>query len=518
MNKSLLFHSLFFFVIFCTGCVSASKTERPNIIIFFADDLGYADVGYHGIRDVVKTPNIDSIASSGVQFSQGYVTCSVCAPSRAALMTGRYQQRWGYDDCPGAIRRDPNYPPGIHRDQLLLSEYLKPLGYATAHIGKQHDGQSTWCNPYRRGFDYFHGYYNTGHGYFLEDNFASARKLGEEYRVDGLFWENDKPLSEPPKGYITDRYGDMACEWVREQCQEDRKPFFLYLPFSAVHGHVEAKPEHIQLFKTQQLADQVGGSDVPKAEQRIRKHAELLGCVYAMDEAIGRVLTTLDELKVRDNTMIIFISDNGGQPDWWNERQQRWEGNFSRNTPLRGGKATMFEGGHRVPFCMSWPGHITPGSRYDKPICTIDIVPTVLAAVGINANEQPKPFDGVDLLPYLSGQKDGRPHTSLYWRFSPGWAIRHEDWKLVQTRSGEPLMLFDLANDPGEKNDLASKMPEKAAELQRRYNDWNQEMMPAMWGRDPRNGIHGNYRLVNYKVTSSVPEDKRLDLKFESIK
>ncbi len=417
-----------------------SAPSRPNVVLIVADDLGYGETGVQGGRDV-PTPNIDSLAASGIRFTNGYVSCPVCAPTRAGLQTGRYQQRFGFEHNPGP-EESAEADFGLPTDEKTLAERLKPLGYATGMFGKWHLGYDAARRPTARGFDEFFGFLSGGHAYQGRSGRGNSILRGTE------------PVDEPE--YLTKAFAREAAAFVERN--KDR-PFFLYLPFNAVHAPLQAAEEYL--------------ARVPDVRpQRRRTFAAML---LAMDDGVGLVLAKLREHGLEERTLVVFVSDNGGPT----------EQTTSSNDPLRGAKGSVHEGGIRVPFFVQWKGRLGPGTVYPHPVIALDVVPTVLAAVGSPAGAEER-LDGVDLLPYLTG-RDGRPHEALYWRFGDQSAIRKGDWKLVRAR-GDSEQLFDLAKDPGETEDLIAKEPEKANELAADWSAWSSTLEDPKWKRNARKG------------------------------
>ncbi len=440
IQPTRLFAVALILLLFPCGRLHASEQEkrapRPNIVLILADDMGYADIGPHGCKDI-PTPNIDRLAARGVRFTDAYANGPVCAPTRAALMSGRYQQRVGCEDNSRPL------PAAV----VTLPHRLKAAGYVTGMVGKWHLGERAGLTPLDRGFDQFFGFLGGGHVYLPTENVKG------EYAAPIL--RNGEPVEETR--YLTDAFGDEAAAFVQAQQGSDR-PFFLYLAFNAVHAPLQATPKQLAPF----------GKIEPPAR---RKYAAM---VSAMDQAIGQVLKQLEETGALDNTLIIFTNDNGGPI-----------GNItngSRNFPLRGGKRDTFEGGIRVPLLIAWPGKLAPGTVYHQPVITMDLTATALAAAGADRAN----VEGVDLLPYLGDDQSGAPHEVLYWRsctFSNNYAARKAGWKFVHSTEGAqdpgpqqtPAsdMLFNLDHDIGEKHDLASAYPEKLAELRALYEAWS---------------------------------------------
>jgi len=424
------------------GAADAAGT-RPNIVLILSDDMGYADIGAHGCRDI-PTPNIDRLATGGVRFTEAYANGSFCTPTRAALMSCRYQQRSGNDDLDGVTGP---LPLGIR----TLSDRLHAAGYTTGIVGKWHLGVKDGYTPLDRGFDEFFGFLGGGH-YYLPNPKGRGSYYAPIYR-------NRQPLNE--QRYLTDAFGEEAAAFVERQ-RDATRPFFLYLAFNAVHTPLQATEKYQQRFPN-------------ITDPRRRIYAAMLS---AMDDAVGLVLKELEATGKLNDTLVIFHNDNGGPTT-------RNAVNGSRNTPLRGSKCETFEGGIRVPLLMQWPGVIEAGTVYRRPVITFDLSATALALAGADASE----IDGVNLIPYLTGKRAGPPHEALYWRSrtrNNNYGMRLGDWKFVHSTEGTEQpgpkqtpardMLFNLANDIGEQHDLAAEHPEKLAELKKRYETWDAEM------------------------------------------
>ena len=419
----------------CFAADAQAPARKPNIIVIVADDLGYGEVACHGKQEI-PTPRIRSIAQNGVCFSNGYVTCPVCSPTRAGLITGRYQQRFGHEFNPGpAAQAEDNF--GLPLDQVTLADRLKKLGYATGMVGKWHLGYKNEFRPLKRGFDEFFGFLGGAHSYV--DSQADS---------NNPIYRGNEPVEE--KSYLTDAFGREAVAFIDRHKQH---PFFLYLTFNAVHAPLQAPDKYLSRFS--------GTSD-----ERRKTFAAMLS---ALDDNVGSVLDKLAQEKLDENTLVFFIGDNGGPTPRTS----------SGNGPLHGFKAQVWEGGIRVPYMVQWKGKLPAGKIYDQPVTSLDIVPTAVAAAG-GAIAESQPLDGVDLLPYLSGQKSGSPHENLYWRFGPQWAIRQGDWKLLKPPQGG-VQLYDLARDVGEEHDLAAQKPELASQLQKTFDQWNTELKVPLW-------------------------------------
>lgn len=408
----------------------ASAAARPNILIFYADDLGWGELGCQGFTKDIPTPHIDSLARNGMRFTNGYVAATYCSPSRAGLMTGRYPTRFGHEfnSVANAV--------GLRGDQTTMATRLKALGYATAAVGKWHLGNQPENRPTRRGFDEFYGTLNNT-PFFHPTAFIDSRVSNEVQAV------------RDPDFYTTDAYAERAVDWIGKNKD---KPWFLYLPFNAQHAPLQAPKKYLERFPN--ITD--------------KKRRMFAAMMASMDDAIGRVMGTIRELGQEENTLVFFIADNGGPT----------ASTTSKNGPLRGFKMTTFEGGPRVPYIAQWKGKIPAGKTYDFPVLNLDVLPTAIAAAG-GKPEASWQLDGVDLMPYLTGAESARPHQTLYWRFGPQWAIRHGDLKLVVSKgsSGQPE-LYDLATDIGESKDLAAGQPERVKELQAMWDKWSAEQAP----------------------------------------
>jgi arylsulfatase A-like enzyme len=415
----------------------AAPARKPNIVLILADDLGYAELGVQGCKDI-PTPNIDSIAKNGVRFTNGYVSCPVCSPTRAGLMTGRYQQRFGHEFNPGPpTRPQPDF--GLALSETTIAERLKGLGYVTGMFGKWHLGFEPRFQPQQRGFDEFFGFLGGMHHYLSTNEDPNNPILRSTKTIDKI-------------DYTTDAFAREAASFIE---RHHDKPFFLYLPFNAVHAPLESTQKYLDRFSS--IAD--------------KKRRTFAAMNSAMDDAVGRVLAKLREHKLEENTLIFFISDNGGPT----------KQTTSGNEPLRGFKGQVFEGGIRIPFLMQWKGQIPAGETCHEPVISLDALPTAITAAGGHVNPDMK-LDGVDLIPYLTGKSKAKPHDRLFWRFGAQWAVRAGDWKLESQGQGG-THLFNLKDDIGEKNDLSEQNPTKVKELQAIYDEWNVQLMKPGWGR-----------------------------------
>lgn len=451
--------------------VFGANPRKPNIVLILADDLGYAGLSVQGSKDV-PTPNIDSIAANGVRFTDGYVTCPVCAPTRAGLLTGRYQQRFGFETNPGPeAYADGRF--GLPRGQSTLAERLKPLGYATGMFGKWHLGYKPELTPPQRGFDEFFGFLSGANNYVP----AAGRQRNPILRGMDVVQE---------KEYFTDALAREAVAFIETRRAD---PFFVYLPFNAVHAPLEAVSKYLDRFAAIH-------------DEKRRTYAAMTA---AMDDAVGRVLDTLRRLKLEDDTLVFFLSDNGGPTPQ----------TTSSNAPLRGYKGQVLEGGIRIPFLMQWKGRVPAGSVYRNPVISLDIHASALAAAGAAIRPEWN-LDGVSLLPYVTGNQTGRPHETLYWRFHQQHAIRQGDWKLVTAPGSSQPQLFNLSQDIGESSDLAAAMPGKAKELDAAWQAWNAQLQDPKWmrqdgrteGAQPGRGIEQRFRQLDRNSDGKLTRDE----------
>jgi arylsulfatase A-like enzyme len=414
---------------------AVSATAKPNILVIVADDLGYADVGFNAAhKPEVVTSHLDSLAKQGIICRQGYITGNVCSPTRAGLMTGRYQQRLGLYTAGEA-------GSGVPMSETLFPQYLKAAGYVTGQFGKWHLGPTPEWSPALRGFDEVFGFLGRGaHDYFRLDD-------PEDPIYRGL-----TPVKE--SGYLTDRLGEETVAFIT---RHNDTPFFAYLAFNAVHAPLQAPDDEIAKFNTGD-----------------KSRDTRLAMGKRMDDAIGRIIVTLKEQGRWENTLTFFISDNGGPLK-----------QSADNSPLRGGKHNDYEGGIRTPFLVCWPAKLKPGES-QAVVSSLDILPTALAAANIEANPVqagiPRPFDGINLLPVFSGKTVQQPRD-LFWS-SGGkegwWAIRSGDWKLV-SENGR-ISLFDLSKDISESVDLTAQQPGKVAELTKKHDAWLSGMAEPIHG------------------------------------
>lgn len=439
-----------FLIVCLTFCYhTAGQTKRPNIVVIVADDMGYADIGVHGSKDI-PTPHIDSLAKDGIRFTDAYVTGPYCSPTRAGLLTGRYPQRFGHEYNIGLMRPE-HRDVGLPLSEKTLADMLRAAGYRTALVGKWHLGSAPRFHPNERGFDEFFGFLGGSHAY------VHPQPEGNPI-FDGRTIVREIP-------YLTDAFSARAASFIDRQ---KSSPFFLYLAFNAVHTPLQTTEKYLARF--------------PSIKDPMRqKYAAMLS---AMDDAIGQTLAALKAAGIEDNTLVLFFSDNGGPTIYGGL-------NGSSNAPLRGSKATTFEGGIRVPFILKWKkAGLGAGSTYSHPIIQLDVLPTVLAAAGVKPTKE---LDGVNLFPFLTRGSKKKPHDALYWRTGGAMAIRKGDWKLVRSPGRavgddpsilDPLTgteLYNLKEDIGETTDVALKNPDKAKELAEAWRQWAETLSKPGW-------------------------------------
>jgi arylsulfatase A-like enzyme len=425
--------------------------SKPNVLVILADDLGWGELGCQGFTHEVPTPHIDSIAASGVRFTSGYVSGPYCSPTRAGLMTGRYQQRFGHEFNPGpAESAVANF--GLPLSEKTFADHLRAAGYVTGWIGKSHLGYEPPFHPMKRGFDQYFGFLGGAHDYFNPQEDAHNPILRGHEKVSEL-------------EYTTDAFGREAASFIETNSS---KPWFCYLAFNAVHAPMQATEKYLKRFSS-------------VTDPRRKAYCAMES---AMDDAVGLVLDRIRSLGQEENTLIFFFSDNGGPTP----------STTSGNGPLRGFKSQTWEGGIRVPYLLQWKGHVPGGKVDDRPVIQLDVLPTALAAAGATIPPNVK-LDGVNLLPFVQGERNDAPHASLFWRFGPQIAIRMGDWKLVKgagmagteaierqsPSSTTGAELYNLHDDIGETKNLANSHPEKFKALADAWDRWNSELVEPAW-------------------------------------
>ena len=442
-------HAFCLWVIIC-GLVAevrlAAANDRPNVVVIISDDAGYNEFSLNGSTHF-STPHIDSIATSGVRFTEGYTSGTVCSPTRAGLMTGRYQNRFGHEFNIPPVYSETN---GLPLSETTIADVMQAAGYRTIALGKWHLGYAPAFHPMSRGFTDYFGFLQGARSYFP---LAKPTILNQLLR--------DREPVEESFDYMTDELGRAAAAYIADAKES---PFFMYLAFNATHGPNDATE-----------ADVAAVGEGPGN----RTHRAM---TLALDRAVGMVLDALEAEHLRDNTLVIFVNDNGGVQG-------------HDNTPLSGFKGSTWEGGIRVPFAISWPAKIAAGQVITNPVITLDILPTAMAAAGVT-DKLEKPLDGVDLLPWLTKQRSDRPHDTLYWKNGSKWAVRDGDLKLVvsppppagggkrkQAANGDALIgLFEIPSDPAEAKNLASERPNDVARLTAMYEDWSRDFPQTPWG------------------------------------
>ncbi len=462
--------------------------ERPpNVVVILADDLGWNDLTFAGggVDDgAVPTPAIDSLARDGVQFTAGYAGNATCAPSRAAILTGRYPTRFGFEftPAPKAFMRlvahfsaESAHPPIYHDErekdvpsmeqqglppgEITIAELLRGAGYRTLGLGKWHLGEAAGMNPNAQGFDEYLGFLPGASLYLPKDDPNVVNSVQDFDPIDRFLWANlpfavqkDGGARFAPSAYMTDYLADEA---VKAIAANANRPFFMYLAFNAPHTPLQATREDYDALS--QIDD-----------HRLRVYGAM---IRALDRAVGKVLAALAANGLDENTLVIFTSDNGGAG---------YVGLPELNRPYRGWKMTFFEGGVHAPFFARWPARIPKGARFDRPVAHIDVFATAAAAAGV-ALPADRAIDGVDLVPFARGEAQGDPHDALYFRSGHYQSVRVGDWKLQVAARPDRTWLFDLAQDPTEKLDLSAKRPEKLRELQAVLEAKNAQMVPPAW-------------------------------------
>ena len=438
-----------FISIFASHAIA--KNEQPNIVVLLADDAGYGDFSFQRVKQTknnnFNTPNLDQLASQGVKFSQAYVTAAVCGPSRAGIITGRYQQKFGFEEnnVPGYMSKSglDHDDMGLPLDQITMADRLKELGYKTAIFGKWHLGSADRYHPLKRGFDKFVGFRSGARSYF-EYEADKVTKVSKNKKLEFGFGEYRET-----KQYMTDFLAEQANNFIEEN---QNLPFFAFVSFNAVHTPMEAHPK-----------------DLVKIKGLTGKRRELAAMTLSLDRAVGKILSKLNELGLDKNTLVVFTNDNGGPSDT----------NASANFPLSGTKANHLEGGIRVPFIMRWPSKIATNTTYNYPISTLDLLPTFINAAGGKIGIEDD-IDGVDLLPYLNKNKMGIPHKTLFWKKEVRAAIREGDWKLLRFPD-RPAELYNIAMDQREIENLAYKYPDKVRQLYKKIFTWELTLERPLW-------------------------------------
>jgi arylsulfatase A-like enzyme len=473
-----------------------SGERPPNILLIVVDDLGKSEISCYG-STTVKTPHMDRLAAEGIRFTDCYVTAPVCAPSRAAILTGRYNERYGFETQPmemypnnlpaywlgkymintGEFVMDekPRFPPewqiqkqGLLPTEINLAEFLKMRSYSTACIGKWHLGYSKDHIPNNRGFDYQYGFYGAFSLYsekrkdpgmvnYIQDSYSAKHQWNMGRKETSAIRRNDKIIKE--KRYLTDAIREEAISYMSRHKQV---PFFLYVAFNAVHVPFQAPRNYYELYDS-----------VSDENKRV-----YYAMVSALDDAIGEMMDTLKTLGLENNTLVYLVSDNGGA----------LYTKATDNKPYKGGKLTLFEGGVNVPFFMKWNGKLPAGMVYKNPVSSMDIFMTSAKLAECELPDD-RVYDGTDLMPYLAGHKEGIPHEQFYWKADHVNAVRTGDWKYLQSIRDGWIELYNLKEDRYESIDLHTIRPEELTELKALYEKWNKDLMPPLWPR-----------LMDYKI------------------
>lgn len=461
MNAKLVCAVSTMITCWATNCTAENSLNKPNILVILLDDAGYNDFGFNGSKDLL-TPNIDRLAADGTVFTDAHVSASVSGPSRAGILSGRYNQRCGYECNLGDTL-------GLGLNEETIADVFLRNGYNTSCFGKWHQGDAPEYHPNRRGFEHFYGFIAGSRSYFYRPN--RDDKPGDVYNLQ----YNGKQLSF--NGYMTDVLADAAVDYLDEQ-KGSGKPFMMYLAFNAVHTPMEATKE-----------------DMARFEGHSRQ--KLAAMTWAVDRGIGKVVDKLKKEGMYENTLIFFLSDNGGAHN-----------NQSSNYPLKGFKGNKYEGGIRVPFFITMGGKYK--GTFDGLSSSLDIFSTSIAAAGIDKESLKNPIDGVDLIPYISGEMSGNPHDILFWRKEKSSAVRMGDYKLISVE-GLGQRLYNLNDNLGEDNDLRKINPELCKEMTDKYKEWEKGIItPMLWDEGVWHEVtRETHRQLmnNEKVTVFTPDD-----------
>ena len=470
----LIFTFVASFLLTPHACLHAADREarKPNIVFIVVDDLGYGELGCYGGKEI-PTPHIDALAAAGARFTSGYVTSPVCAASRAALLTGRYQTRFGFEFNPiGAKNTLPGI--GLPGTEKTVADQLRLAGYATGLVGKWHLGGTAPFHPQRHGFDEFFGFLHEGHFYLPQPWKGATTWLRRTTLPDGgkgrwttpdgrIVWSTDSNTNEPPydadnpllrssqpvdeQEHLTDAFTREACDFIRRHRQQ---PFFLHLAYNAVHSPLQEADAFLARF-----------AHIDDIHRRI-----FAAMLAHLDDGVGRVIAELRDSGVDDNTLVVFLSDNGGPT-----RELT-----SKNTPLRGGKGELLEGGIRVPFIARGQG-IPAGSVIDTPVLSMDACASALEIAG--AQPSPAPLDGVSFMPLVTGRAAAAAERPLFWRLGRRHALRCGDWKII--RDGGKWELYNLSRDIGETADCADQEPAQLQQMAHLWDEWNAEQIEPLW-------------------------------------
>ncbi len=477
------------------GCVKQTKRQvqaLPNVVVIMADDLGYADVGYNGCKDI-PTPHIDKLAENGAIFSSGYVTGPMCGPSRAGFITGRMQSSFGWYGNPGAPL-DPKQ--GLPSTVKTVAKYMQEQGYVTGGVGKWHMGTAPHQHPNQMGYDDWYGFLSGGHLYYPMEHPSYKGKYTEMPKPWGMrdmhhtmpMIHNYEPIEW--NQYLTHELTDLGVSFIQKNKD---KPFFLFMSYNAPHEYMEAPEETIAMFPSEER------TKIPGVKPEIRSIYAAM--TYEFDKGVGKLMETLEHLELSENTIVWFLSDNGGMK------------RTSDNRPLRGAKWDSYEGGLRVPFVVSWPGHVKPGTVLEAPVTTLDIGATSVALAGgdlSNIN-----LDGVDISSYITGQSKEVPHEELFWRIGRNYnensgVLRVGDYKLIV--QNEKVQLFNLKEDLAETTDLSRNQPGRVKEMLARWNELNQSSQSPLWvPLAEAEGDKDEYQYKDYEWLKGSPHYRARD-------
>lgn len=466
-NLNVLRTTILGLTLFGMSCntLANNQMERPNIVVILTDDMGYADVGFNNSPDI-KTPNLDTLAEQGATFSSAYNVHPFCGPSRAGLMTGRYPHKIGSQfNLP---RSNRSGGLGIDINETYISKVLQDSGYFTGAIGKWHLGEDAEFHPNNRGFEEFYGFLNGGHDYFPEKfkpQYEKQRKEGLNnaiYQYIRPLEHNGKEVDE--KEYITDGLSREAVKFIEKAADDKQQPFFLYLAYNAPHSPMQAKQEDMAQFP-----------EIKDNQRRI-----YAGMVYAVDRGVKKLVDSLKATGQYDNTLIVFLSDNGGKPNLG-----------ASNAPLSGRKGSVLEGGFRTPMFFHWPNKIKGGTEYRHPVSTLDFYPTFSQLAKANLPKGKK-LDGKDLMQHVINNTNARPGEMIYsLRHRKGHSeasARRDNWKVTKT-SGNQWQLFDIENDLGEKHDLSKKYPNIVREMVAEMEVWTWSNTQPQWFHIQEEGV-----------------------------
>jgi arylsulfatase A-like enzyme len=436
-----------------------ASTTQQNVVIILADDLGIGDVCAYGSCDAGRaTPNLDALARAGARFTQAYAAAPICSPSRAALLTGRYPQRFGHEFNPDGIERGARESLGTPLSERLLPEYLKPRGYATGIVGKWHLGPAPPQHPLERGFDEFFGFAHGAKLYYrtVEEPgihwIAEAAREGKEkteQNPKNPLMRGREPVTEPT--YLTDAFTREAVAFIERRRAE---PFFLYVPYNAPHTPL-------------MVDDARYGKFAGVAGESRRVHAAMMS---ALDDGVGAIVDALRRAGLMEKTLVVFASDHGCPTNI----------DACSNDGLRGGKRILLEGGVRIPMLALWEGTLEPGRVITEMVSLLDLVPTAIELGGA-AKPADGVLDGISLAALLRGDEKTIGREDLFWRHGTNWAVRRGDWKLIGFAGRDQPLLFDLSSEAGETRDLASLRPVQVAALTRRYREWEAKTVAPLW-------------------------------------